>query len=50
MIQVATDPAPPMPFRLTATGLRLRGDWTVTLDAAHAVRQSQNGHPVQPAI
>ncbi len=29
LIQVATDPAPPMPFPLTATGLRLRGDWTV---------------------
>lgn len=30
LVQAATDPAPPMPFRLTATELRLKGDWNVS--------------------
>ncbi|PWH11994.1 MAG: hypothetical protein DDG60_15395 [Anaerolineae bacterium] len=30
LVQAATDPAPPMPFRLTATELRLKGDWTLS--------------------
>lgn len=30
LVQAATDPAPPMPFRLTATELRLKGDWSLS--------------------
>lgn len=30
LVQAATDPAPVMPFRLTATELRLKGDWTLS--------------------
>lgn len=30
LVQVATNPPPAMPFSLSASALRLRGDWTVT--------------------
>ncbi|MCS6994197.1 MAG: DPP IV N-terminal domain-containing protein [Anaerolineales bacterium] len=30
LVQAATDPAPLMPFRLTATELRLKGDWSLS--------------------